>query len=188
MDLTTIFLPKIESELESRPLHFPFTPPLDYEEIVRYNTWWLLVNQTRSLESWEGKWEGLPENSFLFVKMMLSEHFHKADKNMSYHLSLLGNPDTWHHIALGEAFFLLDSSHSSLWRQESLPYRIVQAFLPFRVFYLLSPYWFDILSLRRRYYVGSHKHNSIPFWKRKRFNLLFHLALKNLENQIFYTK
>lgn len=38
MDLTTISLPKVESELESRLLHFPFTPPLDYEEIVRYNT------------------------------------------------------------------------------------------------------------------------------------------------------
>lgn len=140
MDLTTISLSKVESELESRPLHFPFTPPLDYEEIVRYNTGWLLIKQTRSLESCEGKWEGLSEDSFLFVKMMLSGHFHTADKNMSYHLSLPGNPDTWHHIALGEAFFLLDSSHSSLWRQEPLPCRIVQAFLPFRVFCLLSPY------------------------------------------------
>lgn len=26
------------------------------------------------------------------------------------------------------------------------------------------------------------------FWKRKQFNLLFHVALKNLENQIFYIK
>lgn len=110
VDLTTISLPKVGSELESRPLNFPFTSPLIHEEIARHNPEWLVGKPNWIIWDGEGKWEGLPELGFLLVQVMLRGYLHIANKNISYHLFHAGNPDTCSCAAGG----FLKCFHSSL--------------------------------------------------------------------------
>lgn len=113
VDLTTISLPKVGSELESRPLNFPFTSPLMHEEIARHNPEWLAGKPNWIIWDGEDKWEGLPEVGFLPVQVMLRGYLHTANKNISYHLFHAGNPDTCSCVAGG--FSQVFPQLSSFW-------------------------------------------------------------------------
>lgn len=113
-DLTIILLPKVESELESRPLTFPLTSPLVYEEVARHIPEWV-VGKTNWI-IW-GMWGPMGRSTwvdFLLVKLMLRGYFHIASKTFPTTSSAQVILITCSHVAI-DGFSQVFLQLSSFW-------------------------------------------------------------------------